>query len=129
VQYSDDLYQAGPNHAEIENMHRSAYSGVSAARSRMSEVKATEDGQKLPTISCPNPLRFARDFAHSRRKHRSVTALAIGAPSFEAGGEDAAGLVCAGRDRRKRATVSSASLCPRPSAVEDTPRGPNPRSR
>jgi hypothetical protein len=69
-------------------MHRSAYSGVSAARSRVPEVKATEAGQKLPTISCPNPLRLVRDFAHSRREYGRVTALAMGAPSFEAGGED-----------------------------------------
>jgi hypothetical protein len=55
----------------------------------MPEVKAAEAGQKLPAISCPNPLRFVRDFAHSRRKYGSVTALAIGVPSFEAGGEDA----------------------------------------
>jgi hypothetical protein len=89
MQYSDDLYQVGLNHAEIENVHGSAYPGVSAACTGMPEVKATEAGQELATIPGPNPLRFVHDFAHSRRKHGSVTPLAIGSPSFEAGGEDA----------------------------------------
>jgi len=42
VQYSDDLDQVRLNQTEIENVHRSAYVDVAAARARMSEVKPAQ---------------------------------------------------------------------------------------
>ena len=82
VEHPYDLHEARPNDAVEYNADRLSHSRLTAAGTRMPEMKASNSARQLAAVLRRSAVRLSRDFAHSGREERRIPALAFEPATF-----------------------------------------------
>ncbi len=88
VKHSDDLNQARPNDAVVENVHGPSHLGLAVAGARMPKMKTPNPTGQAGAIACRRSARFGGHLAHRGREERCVAPPAFESPSFGADREN-----------------------------------------
>jgi hypothetical protein len=88
MQYANDLDQARPDRAGVNNVGRPFHCWRQVASTGMADVKTANPVQYLVAIPRRATVRITRHLAHGHCDQRGIPAPALGSPPLAAGGKN-----------------------------------------